>query len=111
MASRKRRDLLYSEHQAPVGHRALLHKKIVCSSIAIEIGHAVARKLTYWDGPPYNIPEIIDAELQEMRDCLFEVVREHDDPVSDYGCTTHTTERARALLARLAVDKEKESNG
>lgn len=46
---------------------------------------------------------MVDAELQEVRDVLFEIVREHDDPMSDYGCTTHVTERARALFAQLEI--------
>jgi hypothetical protein len=45
----------------------------------------------------------VDGVLQEVRDVLSEVIHEHDDPMSDYGCTTHTTERARALMAQLEV--------
>jgi hypothetical protein len=43
----------------------------------------------------------VDAELQEVRDVLFEVIREHDDPMSEYGCTTHTCQRARDLMEKL----------
>jgi hypothetical protein len=45
----------------------------------------------------------IDNELQEVRDVLAEVIREHDDPMSEYGCTTHTTLRARSLFQQLQV--------
>jgi hypothetical protein len=42
--------------------------------------------------------------VEEVREVLAEVIREHDEPMSDYGCATHTTERARALYQRLRVD-------
>jgi hypothetical protein len=42
--------------------------------------------------------DVIDAELVEVREVLAEVIREHDDPMSEYGCTTRTTEtRSRPL--------------
>ena len=44
-----------------------------------------------------------DSKLQEVREVLAELIREHDDPMSDYGCTTHTTQRARALYEKLEV--------
>lgn len=43
----------------------------------------------------------LDESLQEAREVLAGVIREHDDPMSDYGCTTHTNERVRALYQRL----------
>jgi hypothetical protein len=46
-------------------------------------------------------PALVDTELQEVREVLAEVIREHDDPMSDYGCTTHTCQRARDLMERL----------
>jgi hypothetical protein len=45
----------------------------------------------------------LDAVLQEVREVLFEVIREHDDPMSEYGCTTHTCQRARALMEKLEL--------
>ena len=43
------------------------------------------------------------ALLQEVQEVLAEVIREHDDPMSEYGCTTHTCQRARELMKRLEV--------
>lgn len=40
------------------------------------------------------------ALLNEVREVLEAVIHEHDDPMSDYGCTTHTTERVRELYAK-----------
>ena len=55
--------------------------------------------LTALEVPEYE--DLIDAELREVREVLFEVIREHDDPMSEYGCTTHTTQRARDLMEKL----------
>jgi hypothetical protein len=41
--------------------------------------------------------------VEEVRDVLLEVIREHDDPMSEYGCTTHTCQRARALMEKLEL--------
>lgn len=51
-----------------------------------------------------EICEAVDTELQEVREVLAEVIREHDDPMSEYGCTTHTATRVRALMAKLAAE-------
>lgn len=48
----------------------------MASKVALEIGHAVARKLKYWDGPPYNIPEIADVALAPVRECLEGLIRQ-----------------------------------
>jgi hypothetical protein len=77
----------------------------MASEFSTNAGHKVARLLKYHEGPPYNIPEILDAELQGMREVLSEVIREHDDPMSEYGCTTHTCQRARAERLTALIDK------
>jgi hypothetical protein len=42
----------------------------MASTFAVESGHKVARLLKYFDGPPYNIPELLDEELAEIREVL-----------------------------------------
>ena len=42
----------------------------MASEFATENGHKIARLLKYYEGPPYNIPELLDAELQEVREVL-----------------------------------------
>lgn len=37
---------------------------------ALENGHKIARLLQYHEGPPYNIPAILDQALAPVRECL-----------------------------------------
>lgn len=66
-----RNSALCSEHQVPANHCVSLHTaRTFSSGMALEIGHKVSAKLKYWNGPPYNVPEIIDAALREVREVL-----------------------------------------
>lgn len=76
--------------------------------MARDIGRKVANKLTFWDGPPYNIPEIVDIELQEVREVL-DIFLTQPPPhglqcptlrIVGADCGCHI-QRARILMAQL----------
>jgi hypothetical protein len=78
------------------------------SPFATENGHKIARLLKYYEGPPYNIPEILDAELQEVREVLSDLLGFAETEGDDQS---ETCIRARAMVARLRVDGGKENDG
>jgi hypothetical protein len=78
---------------------------VMASEFATEHGHKTARLLKYYEGPPYNIPELLDAELQEVRKVLNSLRQSRDcwcvatwKDAHDGRC-----QRARALMEKLVV--------
>jgi hypothetical protein len=73
--------------------------------MASELADAILKRVSPIGNDLSNgeLTSAIDAELQEVREVLAEVIREHDDPMSEYGCTTHTCQRARALMEKLEI--------
>jgi hypothetical protein len=107
-----RNSALCSEHQVPANHCVALHEaRINSSSLALEIGHKISAKLKYWNGPPYNIPEIVDAELQEVREVLLGLTTHAlsaGDAAEDHWCKpdgncSNVCQRARALMEKLEI--------
>lgn len=78
----------------------------MASQFATENGHKIARLLKYYEGSPYNIPEILDVELQEVRDVVKLVAHPKFDAGGDgihYYLTKADIQRARALMEKLEV--------
>jgi hypothetical protein len=73
--------------------------------MALEIGHKVSAKLKYWNGPPYNIPEIVDAELQGVRNVLNSLRQSRDCwcVATWKGAHDGRCQRARALMEKLEI--------
>jgi hypothetical protein len=81
----------------------------MASAFAVESGHKVARLLKYFDGPPYNIPELLDDKLAEVREVL-EGIRGFYG-TADCWCDSEDDaphfehcQRARALYERLRIE-------
>jgi hypothetical protein len=81
----------------------------MASEFATENGHKVARLLKYYKGPPYNIPELLDAELQEVREVLDGLIRTAHLASwahvtnSECDCKECCLRRAHALMEKLEV--------
>jgi hypothetical protein len=82
---------------------------MMASQFAIENGHRIARLLKYYEGPPYNIPELLDAELAEVRAVLSLTADRRypkhcwcrKDLTDDKEAHSEFCQRARVLYERL----------
>jgi hypothetical protein len=83
----------------------------MASELATENGHKIARLLKYYKGPPYNIPELFDAELQEVREVLVSTARHKDSYGLPCWCVVmmqtlphmEHCQRARTLMDKLEI--------
>jgi hypothetical protein len=86
-------------------------RSLMASQFSVESGHRIARLLKYYEGPPYNIPEVLDAELQEVREVLVSTARHKDSYGLPCWCVVmmrtmphmEHCQRARALMEKLEV--------